>query len=232
MVSYRGPSGNNYRDYSNEPEIKVLRAETVGPIIRLVKSAEVVNRTVLVKVTASNTGDEPAHLEINDTVLGGFEVYSGNNRYEIVLQPATNATFEYSLYARYFGYQTVGSATAFYTDLGSNFEVASNAVSVNITEFTEAVFLEEEEEEPISKKISDRVSVFEQKIEIDISPSDLLYPAILFIVIGVVWKLYTRRKEPEEEEPDLVKERGYKLLKVKQPDGSYVIKKVKRSKSK
>jgi hypothetical protein len=90
--------GITHYKYTNTSQLTVH-----GPFINVTKtilsSNESSNENVYIKVNISNEGDRAAYVRISDELPAGATLLSGRTTGEMVLQPSTNYTINYSIQA-------------------------------------------------------------------------------------------------------------------------------------
>ncbi|MBN2488926.1 MAG: hypothetical protein JXA98_07860 [Methanosarcinaceae archaeon] len=88
--------GITYYKYTNTSQLTVH-----GPFINVTKTTMSSNASlddnVAIKVNVNNEGDRAAHVRISDELPAGATLLSGRITNELVLQPSTNYTINYSI---------------------------------------------------------------------------------------------------------------------------------------
>ena len=136
--------GITHYKYTNSSQLIIH-----GPTINITKSAVTLNGTlndvVNITIHVGNEGDRAAHVDISDEIPAGTTKISGETIADMVLQPSSNYTMQYSVRIDRVGDIIIPSAKAKFSDAkGYSDTVESKKQIISVIEETASIEVESE----------------------------------------------------------------------------------------
>ena len=142
-----------------------------GPTINITKSTvplnAILNDVVNITIDVGNEGDRAAHVEIIDEIPAGAVLVSGKTGDDIVLQPSSNITIQYTMRMDRLGDIVIPSAKAIFLDAkGYGGTVESKKMIISVIE--EVVVVEEPEPVEVEPEpVQDEVETQPEEPEVE-----------------------------------------------------------------